>query len=150
MYTAEQLERREQSRLTIFMMVGGMVQFLIFLVSLFFVLRFITTDKGYSAAHITVILNIILLWANTVVGMLWEKDMYGKYFMHREFFWEDVGNLIALITHNAYFVVLWLQWSQRDSMLLILVAYITYLFNFGQWIVRYVRYSKRRKELTTE
>ena len=51
-------------------------------------------------------LNIVLLWVNTIIGMLWEKEIYGHYFMCREFFWEDAGNLAALIAYNSYFIVL--------------------------------------------
>ena len=147
MYTAEQLAQRQKSRWTPVMMVGGMVQFLVFVVSFYLVVRFLTTDQGYAVTQITILVNIALLWFNTVVGMLWEKEMYNHYFMAREFFWEDFVNLIALITHNAYFIALWLNWERQNIMILILFAYFTYLINFGQWIVRYFRYSKKRREL---
>ncbi len=150
MYTADQLEKREKSRWTFVMMIGGMLHFLIFVISFCLVVRFLLTGNGFITTSMTIVVNIVLLWFNTIVGMLWEKEMYGHYFMAREFFWEDVGNLIALIIHNAYFVVLWLGWSQKNIMILVLVAYLTYLFNFGQWIIRYFRYSKVRRELTEQ
>jgi 3-vinyl bacteriochlorophyllide hydratase len=147
MYTAEQLVRRQASRWTQVMMIFGMAQFLVIIVSLYLVIRFLNTGTGYATATVTVLLNIALLWINTVVGMLWEKEMYNHYFMAREFFWEDFGNLIVLITQNSYFVAVGLNWSRHDIMMLMLVAYGTYLVNFAQWFIRYFRYSRRRREL---
>jgi 3-vinyl bacteriochlorophyllide hydratase len=79
--------------------------------------------------------------------MLWEKDVYGYYFMAREFFWEDMGNLIAIITHNAYFVAQWLQFDNRTVMMVMLFAYITYLFNAAQFIVKGIRSGRERRAL---
>lgn len=143
MYTAEQRAQRQASRWTPVMMVGGMVQVLILFVGLYLVVRFLKTGQGYAPATITVLVNIALLWINTVVGMLWEKDMYNHYFMAREFFWEDFGNLIVLIAQNSYFAVVWLNWSRHDIMMVMLVAYLTYLVNFAQWILKYFINNKR-------
>ncbi len=137
MYTAEQLNRRDASPLTRAMMAGGTAQLLVIIISFYFVIRFLAAGAGYNGVQITFWLNVALLWFNTVVGMLWEKDMYGRYFMCREFFWEDVGNLAALIAYHAYFVALWLAWSRHGIAVLMLVAYGIYLVNFVQWILKY-------------
>jgi 3-vinyl bacteriochlorophyllide hydratase len=79
--------------------------------------------------------------------MFWEKDVYGHYFMAREFFWEDLGNLIAILTHNAYFVVQWLGWDERAVMWVMVFAYTTYLFNAGQFIVKGIRSARYRRAL---
>ncbi len=101
-----------------------------------FCFYFLSAGKGYAGALITFWLNIALLWVNTIIGMLWEKDMYGHYFMCREFFWEDAGNLAALIAYNSYVAALWLNWSQHDTALLMLVANSVYLINFGQFVFK--------------
>jgi 3-vinyl bacteriochlorophyllide hydratase len=67
--------------------------------------------------------------------------------MAREFFWEDLGNLIAILTHNAYFVVQWLGWNQRDVMLVMLVAYIAYLFNATQFVIKGIRSARQRRAM---
>jgi 3-vinyl bacteriochlorophyllide hydratase len=77
--------------------------------------------------------------------MLWEKDVFGKYFMAREFFWEDLGNLIAIITHNAYFVAQWLGYSNRTVMLVMVFAYTTYLINAAQFIIKGIRSARYRR-----
>jgi 3-vinyl bacteriochlorophyllide hydratase len=143
MYTAEQRAMRQASRWTPVMMVCGLAQLLIIFVSIYLVIRFLNTGQGYTGATITVLVNIVLLWVNTVVGMLWEKEIYNHYFMAREFFWEDFGNLIVLIAQNAYFAVLWLKWSEHDIMVLMLVAYGTYIVNLGQWILKYFINNKK-------
>jgi 3-vinyl bacteriochlorophyllide hydratase len=108
------------------------------------------TGEGYWAATISVWVKIALIWALTITGMFWEHDVFGHYFMAPEFFWEDFGNLIAILTHNAYFVVQWLGWEQRDVMIVMLFAYITYLFNAGQFIYRGVQSARYRRQLRAQ
>ena len=109
-------------------------------------ISFLISGEGYFAATISIWVKIGLLWAMTVTGMLWEKEMYGHYFMCKEFFWEDLGNLIAMLSHNAYFVVKWLGWGQKEIMLVMCFAYITYLFNFGQFTFRWAKSRRQRRQ----
>jgi 3-vinyl bacteriochlorophyllide hydratase len=146
MYTAEQLARRDSSPLTRAMMIGGMAQLLIIIISFYFVIRFLVTGDGYTWVQVTFWLNVALLWFNTIVGMFWEKDMYGHYFMCREFFREDVGNLAALIAYHAYFVALWLKWGQHEIAILMLVANGVYMVNFVQWILKFMKSSAQRRQ----
>lgn len=147
MYTPEQLARREASPWTRVQIVLAPLQFLLFVISLGLVTRYLLSGEGYLAATISVWLKIILIWALTITGMFWEHDVYGHYFMAPEFFWEDLGNLIALLTHNAYFVAQALGASQRNLMLVMLVAYISYLVNAAQFIVKGVRSARQRRGL---
>lgn len=147
MYTPEQLARREASPWTRVQIILAPIQFLAFLVSFYLVARYLITDQGYVAATVSVWIKIALIWALTTTGMLWEKDVYGQYFMAREFFWEDLGNLVAILTHNAYFVVQWLNWDQRSVMMVMLFAYITYLFNAVQFIVKGIRSGRERRAM---
>ena len=104
MYTAEQRAKRAASRWTPVMMVTGFAQIIFFLGGVVLAVRFLTTGAGYGAAAGWLVANIVLYWINTAVGILWEKDMYNHYFMHRDVFREDLVNLIALIAFNAYFI----------------------------------------------
>lgn len=144
MYTPEQLERRNATPLTMAMMAASMVQLCVIIASYSFAAYFLSTGTGFRGALITFWLNVALLWLNTIIGMLWEKKVYDHYFMCREFFWEDVGNLAALIAYNSYFVVLWLKWTQHDIALLMLVANSVYLINFGQFVLKLMRSRKQR------
>ncbi len=145
MYTPEQLERRNASRWTRVQIILAPIQFLVFLISFYLVIRYLMTGEGYVITTISVWLKIALIWALTITGMWWEHDVYGHYFMAPEFFWEDLGNLIAILTHNAYFVVQWLQWDDRSVMLVMLFAYITYLINAAQFVSKGARSLLHRR-----
>jgi 3-vinyl bacteriochlorophyllide hydratase len=147
MYTPEQLARREASPWTKVQIVLAPIQFIAFIISFYLVVRYLMTGEGYLIATISVWIKIALIWAITITGMLWEKDVYGKYFMAREFFWEDFGNLVAILTHNAYFVVQWLGWDNRSVMLVMVFAYTTYLFNAAQFIIKGIRSAQYRRAL---
>lgn len=145
MYTEDQLRRRAASRWTRVQIILAPIQFLVFIVSFALVVRYLATGEGYWAATVSVWLKIALIWVLTITGMLWEHDMFGHYFMAREFFWEDLGNLVAIITHNLYFVAVWLQASERVIMWVMLFAYLTYLLNAGQFVARGIRSARQRR-----
>jgi 3-vinyl bacteriochlorophyllide hydratase len=145
MYTPDQLRRREASKWTRVQIILAPIQFLVFLVSFSLVVRYLITGQGHTIATITIWIKIALIWALTITGMLWEHDMFDHYFMAKEFFWEDVGNLIAIITHNLYFVALWMGASDQMVMWVMVFAYVTYLFNAAQFIYRGVQSARFRR-----
>lgn len=145
MYTPAQLARRNASRWTKVQAVLAPIQFLAFLVSLGLVIRYLLTDQGYTAANISVLIKIALLWAITITGMIWEKEIFGHYFLAREFFWEDVGNAVAMVTHNLYFLARALHWSDRAVMTLMLLAYATYLINCAQFVRRGIQAGRQQR-----
>lgn len=147
MYTPDQLRRREASRWTKVQIVLAPVQFLAFILSFALVIRYLATGEGYWVATVSVWVKIGLIWALTITGMLWEYDMFDHYFMAKEFFWEDVGNLIAIITHNLYFVAVWMGASRPMVMWVMVFAYLTYLLNAGQFVARGVRSARQRRAL---
>jgi len=136
MYTSEQLARRDASPLTRVMMIIGGVQLVILFLSFYYVLRFLLTGGGWTGALITFRLNFALLWLNTIIGIIWEKQFYNHYFMCREFFWEDVGNLAALLSYTFYFIGFWQKWSQNGLAASMLFASSVYFINFAQWIYK--------------
>ncbi len=136
MYTAEQLARRNASPLTKAMMIIGAVQLIVLVLSFYYVLRFLRTGRGWAGARITFWVNFILLWVNTAIGIVWEKQFFNEYFMCPEFFWEDVGNLAALLSYSFYFIGIWRNWSQRRLAACMLFASSVYALNFAQWIFK--------------
>jgi 3-vinyl bacteriochlorophyllide hydratase len=147
-YTPEQLRRRDASRWTTVQAILAPVQFLVFLVSFALVVRTLLTGEGYALATASVLLKIALLWAITITGMFWEHEIYGHYFMAREFFWEDLGNAVAMITHNLYFVAQALHWPEHALLQLMLVAYVTYLVNCAQFVRRGIAAARQRRGAT--
>ncbi len=147
MYTPDQLRRREASRWTKVQIILAPIQFVAFIVSFGLVIHYLLTGDGFLAATISVWVKIALIWALTITGMLWEHDMYDHYFMAKEFFWEDLGNLIAIITHNLYFVAKGMGADERTVMWVMVFAYVTYLFNAAQFLVRGVRSARQRRAM---
>ncbi|MEI7645418.1 MAG: 2-vinyl bacteriochlorophyllide hydratase [Chloroflexales bacterium] len=146
-YTPDQLARRERSKWTRVQIILAPIQFIAFLISFGLVIHYLLTGQGYWSATISIWVKISLIWALTITGMLWEYDMYDHYFMAKEFFWEDTGNLIAILTHNAYFVAKWVGAEERTVMWVMVFAYVSYLFNAAQFVVRGVRSARQRRAL---
>ncbi|NDJ51900.1 MAG: 2-vinyl bacteriochlorophyllide hydratase [Chloroflexi bacterium] len=143
-YTPEQLERRNNSKWTIVQAVLAPLQFLAFIVSFVLIVRYLVTGEGYMAANISALIKIGLLWLITITGMIWEKEVFGQWFLAPQFFWEDTLNAVAMIMHNLYFVARALGWSDRAVMIVMLVAYISYLVNFAQFFIRGLQARKQR------
>ncbi len=144
-YTPEQLERRNKSKWTLVQAILAPIQFLAFIISFILVVRYLMTGQGYLITTVSVLIKIALLWLITVTGMIWEKEIFGKWFLAPQFFWEDVGNAVAMILHNLYFLAQWLGWSNQAVMGLMLIAYIAYLFNCTQFIVKGLQARKQRQ-----
>ncbi len=78
MYTAEQLARRNASPLTRAMMLIGGVQIVLLFMSFYYVLRFLLSARGGAGALMTFWLNFVLLWVNTIIGIIWEEQPYNQ------------------------------------------------------------------------
>ncbi|PZX16538.1 3-vinyl bacteriochlorophyllide hydratase [Palleronia aestuarii] len=135
LYTAEQRRRRDESRWTLVQGILAPAQFLIFLVSLGLVLRFLATGDGYAAATLSIVVKTLALYAIMVTGAIWEKAVFGQYLLAPQFFWEDVVSFLVITLHTLY---LWALWSHALApaglMTLALLAYATYVINAGQFI----------------
>ena len=137
LYTAEQRRRRDATRWTLIQGVLAPVQFLIFLVSLGLVLRFLATGEGAAAAAASVVVKTIALYAIMITGSIWEKVVFGKWLFADAFFWEDVFSMLVLALHSAYLVALARGLgTEHDRMLLALAAYATYAINATQFLLK--------------
>jgi 3-vinyl bacteriochlorophyllide hydratase len=145
MYTPEQLARRDASPLTRAMMIIGGVQIILLFMSYYYELRFLLTGQGWVGALITFWINFVLLWVNTIIGIIWEKQFYNQYFMCPEFFWEDVGNLAAILAYAFFFTGLWLNWSQNGLAVSMLIANTVYGINVVQWVFKRMIFRPRQK-----
>lgn len=138
LYTPDERRRRDASRWTLVQGVLAPLQFLVFLVSLILVLRYLATGQGLAAATTSIVLKTSVLYAIMVTGSIWEKDVFGKYLFARPFFWEDVVSILVLALHTAYLAA-WLfeLLDPRGQMLLALAAYAAYLINAAQFLVKF-------------
>lgn len=136
LYTPEERRRRDASPWTIVQGVLAPLQFLVFLVSLALVLRFVLTGEGYVAATVSVVIKTFVLYVIMITGSIWEKVVFGKYLFARPFFWEDVFSMLVLALHTAYLVALAADVAVTTQMALALAAYASYLVNATQFVLK--------------
>ena len=137
LYTAEQRRRRDSTRWTLVQAILAPVQFLIFLVSLVLVLRYLATGDGAVAATVSIVVKTCALYAIMVTGSVWEKAVFDKWLFVPAFFWEDVFSMLVLALHTSYLVMLIGNLgTERGRMLLALTAYATYAINAGQFLLK--------------
>lgn len=136
-YTAEERIRRDASPWTLVQGVLAPVQFLVFLVSLVLVMRFLINGQGAQAAQISVLFKTATLYLIMLTGCIWEKAVFGQYLFAPAFYWEDIFSMLVLALHTAYVVaVAWDLMTTRSLMLLALAAYATYLVNAIQFLLK--------------
>ena len=137
LYTEEERVRRDASRWTLVQGILAPIQFLVFLVSLGLVLRYLITGEGLAIATGSVVLKTLVLYTIMITGSIWEKDVFGCYLFARPFFWEDVVSMLVLALHSAYLLVLLTGTLEpRHQMLLALAAYASYLINAAQFLLK--------------
>jgi len=145
LYTDAERQRRDASRWTIVQGVLAPLQFAAFLISLWLVLRYLTTDEGLASATASVVIKTLLLYAIMITGSLWERDVFGRYLFARAFFWEDVVSMLVLALHTAYLAALVTgALPPRGQMYLALAAYASYVFNAGQFLLKLRAARKER------
>jgi 3-vinyl bacteriochlorophyllide hydratase len=137
LYTPEERARRDRSRWTLVQGVLAPLQFAVFLLSLFLVLRFLATGEGWTAATLSIVAKTALLYTIMITGSIWEKDVFGRWLFAPAFFWEDVVSMLVLALHSAYLGALVFGWlDPRALMLLALAAYASYVVNAAQFILK--------------
>ena len=152
LYTPEERVRRDATKWTLVQGILAPIQFVVFLVSLYLVLRFLFTGEGESAANISVVVKTLTLYTIMITGCIWEKVVFNCYLFAPAFFWEDVFSMLVLLLHTLYLVALGTGYlDQTELMLLALAAYATYVVNAGQfiWKLRMARLDEAKKKLAT-
>jgi 3-vinyl bacteriochlorophyllide hydratase len=153
LYTEEQRERRDNSVWTVIQGVLAPLQFLVFIVSLVLVLRYLWTGAGYDAATISILIKTVFLLTIMVTGAIWEKVVFGQYLFAPAFFWEDVFSFLVIALHLAYVWALFTgALTPTEEMWLALAAYAAYVVNAGQflWKLRVARLQAANTPLTDE
>ncbi len=137
LYTAEERIRRDSSSWTIVQGILAPIQFLVFLVSLALVLRYLATGQGLTAATVSIIVKTLVLYTIMITGSIWEKKVFGRYLFAPAFFWEDAMSMIVIALHTAYLAALWFGFlNSTGQMFLALAAYATYVINAAQFLLK--------------
>jgi 3-vinyl bacteriochlorophyllide hydratase len=142
LYTTEQRARRDATVWTLVQGVLAPVQFVVFLVSLALVIRYLTTGEGYAIATASIVLKTGTLYLIMVTGAIWEKVVFGQYLFAPAFFWEDVFSFGVIALHTLYiYGLLTDSIAPQTLMYIALAAYAAYVVNAGQflWKLRIAR-----------
>ncbi len=137
LYTAAERTRRDNTIWTQVQAVLAPLQFLVFLVSLALVIRYILTGNGYDLATLSILIKTGFLFAIMITGAIWEKVVFGQYLLAPAFFWEDVFSFIVIALHAAYVIALIGNWLDAQGLMaLALAAYLAYVINAGQFLLK--------------
>jgi 3-vinyl bacteriochlorophyllide hydratase len=145
-YTPEQRRRRDESRWTLVQGILAPLQFGVFLISVCLVVTTLVSGKWALYATLSVILKTFILYAIMITGSLWEKDVFGRYLFAPAFYWEDMVSMLVMALHTAYLAaVLFGFLSLRQQMFLALTAYVSYVINAAQFLVKF-RQARRSRD----
>ena len=147
LYTPEQRKRRDATRWTLVQGILAPVQFVVFLISLTLVVRFLASGEGFGVAAASIVVKTLVLYAIMITGSIWERKVFGVYLFAPAFFWEDVFSFLVLALHTAYLVALLMGLGDpRQQMLLALAAYASYFINATQFILK-LRAARRDERI---
>lgn len=137
LYTAAERARRDASPWTLVQGILAPIQFLVFLISLWLVLRYLATGEGFAVATVSVVVKTALLYIIMVTGSIWEKEVFGRYLFAPAFYWEDVVSMGVLALHTAYLVVLFTgAGTAHQQMAIALAGYAAYVVNATQFFLK--------------
>lgn len=149
LYTPDERIKRDKSVWTLVQGVLAPIQFLVFLISLVLVLRYLATGEGQNIAIWSIVIKTITLYTIMITGCIWEKVVFDCYLFAPAFYWEDVFSMLVLALHTAYLVALFTDiLTTQQLMYLALAAYATYVVNAGQfiWKLRIARLDHAKQQ----
>ena len=135
LYSDAERARRDETKWTLVQGVLAPFQFVVFLISLALVIRYLTTGFGYEAATLSIVIKTAVLLLIMVTGAIWEKVVFGQYLFAPAFFWEDVFSFAVIALHLLYIFALYTDALAPDSLMyLALAAYAAYVINAVQFV----------------
>jgi 3-vinyl bacteriochlorophyllide hydratase len=138
LYTPEQRTRRDSTRWTFVQAILAPLQFLVFGISVFLVLRFLTTGEGEAAATASIIAKTAILYLIMVTGSIWEKVVFDEWLFAPAFYWEDMVSMVVIALHTTYLAALMMGWgTPPQQMAIALAGYVAYVVNAGQFLIKF-------------
>jgi 3-vinyl bacteriochlorophyllide hydratase len=138
LYSVEERIRRDQSVWTLVQGILAPIQFLVFAISVGLIAHWWLTGSWLMAAHASVVIKTMTLYAIMITGSIWEKEVFGAYLFARPFFWEDMVSMLVLALHTAYLAALFGGLlSDGQLMALAVAAYVSYVVNAGQFLWKF-------------
>jgi len=135
LYSDAERARRDSTKWTLVQGILAPVQFVVFLISLVLVIRYLATGSGYDLATLSIVVKTGTLLLIMVTGAIWEKVVFGQYLFAPAFFWEDVFSFAVIALHLLYIFALYTSaLGATELMYLALAAYAAYVINAGQFV----------------
>lgn len=148
LYSEAERHRRDTTVWTLVQGILAPVQFLVFLVSLALVIRYLWTGDGYMAATVSIVIKTGFLYLIMVTGAIWEKVVFGQWLFAPAFFWEDVFSFGVIALHTLYiYGLLTAAFPPQTLMYIALAAYAAYVINAGQFLWK-LRMARLQAEVT--
>ena len=148
LYTPSQRIIRDRTVWTKVQAILAPLQFIVCVISLALVLRYLFTDEGYYIATVSIVVKSFLLFLIMVTGAIWEKVVFGQFLFAEAFFWEDVVSFFVIFFHGLYlYVLLSGDFLPTSQMLVALFAYFLYFINAFQFLrkLRMARKSGQKR-----
>jgi 3-vinyl bacteriochlorophyllide hydratase len=137
LYSAEERRRRDASPWTTVQGVLAPLQFVVCVVSAWWVARWLSTGEGFALASASFVVKCALLYLIMVTGSVWEKVVFGQWLFAPAFFWEDVVSMVVIALHTACLAAMVSgALEPRALMGLVLAAYAAYLINAVQFLLK--------------
>ncbi|MEM6973071.1 MAG: 2-vinyl bacteriochlorophyllide hydratase [Pseudomonadota bacterium] len=137
LYSPQERARRDATRWTTVQGVLAPLQFVVFLVSLVLVLRYLATGAGEGAATASIVAKTGILYVIMITGAIWEKVVFGQYLLAPAVFWEDMVSFAVIALHTAYLWAWITGWgSPGEQMAIALAAYALYVVNAAQFLLK--------------
>lgn len=135
LYSDAERARRDTTKWTLVQGILAPIQFVVFLISLALVLRYLATGLGYEVATLSIVIKTGTLLLIMVTGAIWEKVVFGQYLFAPAFFWEDVFSFAVIALHLLYIFALFTgALGATELMYAALAAYTAYVINAGQFV----------------
>src|SRR6056297_1472928 len=79
LYSDAERARRDSTKWTLVQGLLAPFQFVVFLISLGLVVRYLMTGAGYDAATLSIVIKTGVLLLIMITGAIWEKVVFGQY-----------------------------------------------------------------------
>ena len=149
LYTPSQRIIRDRTIWTKVQAILAPLQFIVCIISLALVMRYLFTSEGYYIATVSIVVKSCLLFLIMITGAIWEKVVFGQFLFAEAFFWEDIVSFFVIFFHGLYlYVLLFGDFAPTSQMSVALFAYFLYFINAFQFL-RKLRLARQTDQKPT-
>ena len=149
LYTPSQRIIRDRTIWTKVQAILAPLQFIVCIMSLALVIRYLFTSEGYYIATVSIVIKSCLLFLIMITGAIWEKVVFDQFLFAEAFFWEDFVSFFVIFFHGLYlYVLLSGDFAPTSQMSVALFAYFLYFINAFQFL-RKLRLARQTDQKPT-